>query len=563
MINIKSNSIFKKVLVLVMVLALMVSTILTQLVSAEETDVWLQKASMKEVRAYFSTAQVNGKIYAIGGGGNRNTTIEEYDPTIDKWTYKSSMKNFHQLLDTVVVDGKIYAVGGSDDIRYSLEEYNPISDTWATKAPMKHPRYDVELQVIDNKIYAIGGRQNSITSSVIEMFDPLTNTWADMTPMKQQRIYFKSEVVNGKIYVFGGIIGAPIDRQYTSIVEEYDPATNVWTEKASMTMEKAFMETKVINNKIYVMGGVGKTGSSDKTELYDPETDTWTTMTPMLTPRSEFESVVINNSIYVIGGDTTYSSTEVYDPATDTWTAKASASKVWAPAKCEVISNKIYIIGGGDNSDTTQVYTPSATNDPTLTVTPSAEKVKVGQAFTTTIAIHNVTNIFAEDIKITYDSELFEYVGAEAKGGMKICSEDAETLGTLRFITASLGTDNAATGDKDLIELKFKAKKAGTGKIDIIRGRIADNETLEIDVLEENCGEATIIVEAGVDVNRSGDATLLDLGIDAGYYNKNVADTDLTKYDADVDGNGMIDDADLSIITGDILLNDKYTPNNT
>jgi hypothetical protein len=199
--------------------------------------------------------------------------------------------------------------------------------------------------------------------------------------------------------------------------------------------------------------------------------------------------------------------------------------------------------------------------NPTLTVTASPNKVSVNQEFTTDIAIHNGTNICAEDIKVKYNPDLFEYKGVQAQTGLKIFKEDESTPGTLRFIIACQGKDNAATGDKDLFNLIFDAKRAGTGKVDIIAGRIADNATLEEDITEENCGEDTITVEEANDVNRSGEYTLLDLGIDAWYDGMNVSETDTTKYNTDVVADGIIDDKDLTEITNQILANDNYGPN--
>jgi|GEM_PF-1005158 len=198
---------------------------------------------------------------------------------------------------------------------------------------------------------------------------------------------------------------------------------------------------------------------------------------------------------------------------------------------------------------------------PILDITAEKDTVKINEEFTVDIVLSNVTNICAEDIRISYNTELFEYLGAEAIQGLKIYNESQPASGNLRYIIASLGKDNAVTGEKTLIRLKFKAKKAGQDKIDIIRGRIADNGTLEVDVEEANCGEKLITVEGIKDVNRTGEFTLLDLGIDAWYYGEPVANTDTTKYDADLSGDGTIDEVDLHAIVEEMLNNSNYTPN--
>lgn len=154
-----------------------------------------------------------------------------------------------------------------------------------------------------------------------------------------------------------------------------------------------------------------------------------------------------------------------------------------------------------------------------------------------------------------------EFIRAEGADGIKIYKEINLADGIRRYITASLGNSNAANGDKILFKLIFKAKASGEAKIDITNGRIADNDNLEMDVEEENCGEKTILIENLKDVNGSGEFTLLDLGIAAWYFGYAVEDTDTSKYDADVVENGIIDDDDLTEIVRQILNNSNYPPN--
>lgn len=189
------------------------------------------------------------------------------------------------------------------------------------------------------------------------------------------------------------------------------------------------------------------------------------------------------------------------------------------------------------------------------------DKVRVGEEFISDIVLNNIENIYAEDIKITYNTKLFEYVGYENIPGLKVYHIVEEPEGILSFIIASQGKDNSINESETLVKLKFWAKAPGNGKIDIIAGRIA-NINEEWDIAEENCGEKNIIVESSKDVNRDGEFTLLDLAIDAYYLGFETKDTDTTKYDADVLLDGTIHDGDLMSIVEQILSNANYKPNN-
>ncbi len=122
--------------------------------------------------------------------------------------------------------------------------------------------------------------------------------------------------VNGKIYAIGGYT---IGGDRVASMESYDPAANTWSARASMSGARAGMAAAVINNTIYVVGGVAVAGGGrsiplNTVEAYDAVTDTWTTKAPMLTARSAPAAAAVNGTLYVIGGDGT-GSVEVYDPA--------------------------------------------------------------------------------------------------------------------------------------------------------------------------------------------------------------------------------------------------------
>ncbi len=492
----------------------------------ETTPTWESKANMSIARSYVRTAAVNGKLYAIGVHYNDDNPIglvEEYDPMTNKWSVKTPMPTARTCFAIAVYSNKIYVIGGAkklhlDSSYYTnvVEIYDPSTDTWSVGKPaLNEAAYTAQAVALNGKIYMMGGRN----SYNIDVYDISTDTWETKGTIPYKKMCAGLVSLNNKLYFFGG---SERDMSpFYDTIYEYDPTTNILTLKKSMPISKQKFGYTVLDGKIIVAGG--ETSSrvlTNSVEIYDPAKDSWTQGTNLSTQRMFFDLCTLNGNIYAVGG---YSNT-----------------------------------GALNNMD--MLSSSSNTTNPTFTATASATKTKIGDEFTTDIAIHNVTNICAEDIKITYDSNLFEYVGATDQTGLKIYKEDTSTPGTVRFIVACQGKDNVATGDKNLIQLKFKAKSRGVGKVDIIKGRIADNATLEMDVADENCGEATIEV-GGKDVNRTDTFTLLDLGIDAYYFGFNATDTDTTKYDADLDSNGKIDDGDLTSITESILLNKDYPLN--
>jgi N-acetylneuraminic acid mutarotase len=133
------------------------------------SNTWTKKSPIPYHRTIESFAELNGKLYAIGGGdpslGGRIevTRVDVYDPSSDSWTLdaipRMSTPRTHLEPETPVVNGKIYVIGGWDGYSTlnSVEEYDPTTNSWRKIASMPTARYGLATAVVGNKIYAIGG----------------------------------------------------------------------------------------------------------------------------------------------------------------------------------------------------------------------------------------------------------------------------------------------------------------------------------------------------------------------------------------------------------------------
>lgn len=281
------------------------------LISLAEKGKWTKKADMPTARMGLSTGAVNGKIYAIGGlseGGKPPlSTVEEYDPATDKWTKKTNMIEARSQLSTSVVNGKIYVIGGWGPVAPApVEEYDPATDTWTKKARMPFFSIIVSTSVVNKKIYAIGGTEKRIPT--VEEYDPAADKWTRKADMPTPRLNLSTSAVNGKIYAIGGNVLIDNVIKALSTVEEYDPATDTWTKKADMPTPRYVLSTSVVNGKIYAIGGQsgrpigGIPNPLETVEEYDPATDTWTNKTGMPTARGGLSASAVDGKIYAIGG---------------------------------------------------------------------------------------------------------------------------------------------------------------------------------------------------------------------------------------------------------------------
>jgi RNA polymerase sigma factor (sigma-70 family) len=287
---------------------------------------WRQRSDMPTARYMLGTCVVDGKIYAMGGTDQNQAfaAIEVYDPATDTWTRKADMPAGRGLDGAVcAVNGKIYVIGGWPDPKAStvlneVEEYDPETEKWTKKTNMPTKRAHLAVCVVKGKIYAIGGYiTNDVLTSAVEEYDPETDTWTKKADMPTGRCVFGAAAVNGKIYAIGGKTGKWKGGTFISTVEEYDPATDIWTKKADMPIERTELATSALNGKIYVVGG--GTGKFLPTVLeYDPATDAWREVANMPTLRACLANAVVDGKIYAIGGYgpgfVILSTVEEYDP---------------------------------------------------------------------------------------------------------------------------------------------------------------------------------------------------------------------------------------------------------
>ena len=208
--------------------------------------------------------------------------------------------------------------------------------------------------------------------------------------------------------------------------------------------------------------------------------------------------------------------------------------------------------GESDNSDEASV-TPEATETLTLDIEASSYEITGGAEFETYVIVNNASDIYAEDINITYDTTLFELISAEVvdSNATQIYYEDAEISGQARYIVASMGLENALDGEVQILKLTFSANNVdGSGDIAVTSGLVADGDGNELVALTSG---KTFTVTSAIygDVNNDGSFTLGDLAIAGRLFSTTSESWDA--YEPDIDLNGTVEDVDLTTIVQAIL----------
>ncbi|KPA09836.1 Ig family protein [Candidatus Magnetomorum sp. HK-1] len=306
------------------------------------TSNWNQKTDFGQVISNQTYGTIyNGKIYVVSlqNYGQRDIAsgIWQYDLTSDSWTHMSNYPGLSN--DSSVVtsknDGIYVGLGMVEGMSTSdWWRYNPTSEINTLKTYVtpnaggiisispSQPNYcyteNVILKAIPSTNYIFTGTSADANDqkslSTVREYNPYSDVWTNKAHMNVARMEHTSEVVNNKIYVFGGISSA---NEHLSSVEEYDLNTDKWTVKKNMPATRIRSGTSSTGNIIYLYGGYRDKKSSKVLETYDVLNDSWSTKASLPTTVVSVDGVVIDNEFHIIS----YGDYLVYNFLNDSWTS--------------------------------------------------------------------------------------------------------------------------------------------------------------------------------------------------------------------------------------------------
>jgi len=288
-------------------------------VSAQsQPGVWEERAPLLLPRSEMSIAELDGRIFAIGGyAGDRLTSdaVQVYDSRTDSWAFGPPLPlPLHHTM-AAAVDGRLYLIGGEagnptasesafQDSVFLLDEQ---AGAWLPRAPMPTARSAGGTGLIDGKIYVAGGRPPH--GHDFAAYDPSADQWTVLPDLPTQRNHLAVAAIGGKLYVAGGRFGGGVGSEMTDVLEIYDPASNAWTTGAPMLAPRAGVASVAANGCLYVIGGEGNDadprGVFDRNEAFDPGTDSWQSLAPLPLPMHGLTGAAyLDGRIHIPGGAT-------------------------------------------------------------------------------------------------------------------------------------------------------------------------------------------------------------------------------------------------------------------
>ncbi len=270
------------------------------------------------------------------------------------WSRKKDMPTARYSHRSAVLDDKIYVLGGSNGSNLDVVEvYDTKTDTWTGAADIPMTTECIGAVGTGGRIYAFMKGKTYDEKGWVFEYDPALDKWEQKCRMTSARSNLGITVLDEKIYVIGGLENTDAEGHFENVkdVETLDPKTMVWEKKADLTEAKHAVSVSALNGKIYAVGGSITSGTSDypckDVEEYDPATDSWTKKANLPNQNAYNCSAILNGQIYVTGG-VTGRRLFSYDPVQDKWTAGEFRDIASWHNTASAAGGKLYVIGGTD-----------------------------------------------------------------------------------------------------------------------------------------------------------------------------------------------------------------------
>ena len=194
-------------------------TVATVEVYDDDDNSWRAVADLPLPTNHPMPATSGGRAFLAGGGlfplGNPDRdTLFEYDAEGDTWLERQPMPTSRSAGAAAELDGRLYFVGGWEPRGHDVASYDPNTDRWEILATLAHQRnHLVVASTDDGKLIAAGGRTSTgLTGTrVVEVYDVATNEWTERTSMPPSEHSVDGAysghngiVVQGCLHTFGG-----------------------------------------------------------------------------------------------------------------------------------------------------------------------------------------------------------------------------------------------------------------------------------------------------------------------------------------------------------------------
>ncbi len=275
-------------------------------------------------------------IYAIGGQNANSpalSTVEAFDPATGAWAAVAGLPVAVTNATAFSIGGMVYVVGGTDSAGNPVDYtqvYNPASNLWTTTSVLPSAVAGLASASNGTTGFAFGGDGGSGPVSTLDIFYPAQNCWTAQATCSPSAASIPQAVtaaagayLGGKVYSVGGVGGAR--------ATAYTVAANCWSGQsicppiAQPTSTTSWLAASPDGGLLYSFGGALAGGSpSSLMQVYDPATNLWAAGPSLMAPTAGLASAEADGLIYAAGGKTLSGYTaavETFNPNVGMWAA--------------------------------------------------------------------------------------------------------------------------------------------------------------------------------------------------------------------------------------------------
>lgn len=219
--------------------------------------------------------------------------------------------------------------------------------TYVAGPTMKRAKiYPTSTVLPNGKVISFGGREyNFVSCSYADMYDPVANSFTE-APMNYPHDAFATvKLTDGRFFILGGGADLGIAPGYSS-TEMYNPVTNTFSPRASMTMGRMQLAgAQLTNGKVLIVGGWYNNSGATYGEVYDTAANTFTATDELNEPRAyPIVMPATDGGAIIAGGWPSYGGSiiktvEYYNPTTNKF---SEISSELIPADEGWLLNPIY-----------------------------------------------------------------------------------------------------------------------------------------------------------------------------------------------------------------------------
>lgn len=229
---------------------------------------WQGRAPLPNPQAFAASATIRGHVHAIG------RTVERYDASKDRWQTivgPGSLPQSH--FGACAIDDRIFVLGGFPQVGtgFSIVDADQGTVQQAEPPPsFEHGDHFHFVHSLLGELHVIGGIDGETFTMHTHHWVRRDGEWHALPPCPEGlwAKFAAHAVHDGKLYLFGEFGG------YC-----YDPAQQMWHERAAMPQMLAMPATVATASSLWVIGGMkvekAEAGTANVLWRYDLAADRW------------------------------------------------------------------------------------------------------------------------------------------------------------------------------------------------------------------------------------------------------------------------------------------------